>query len=176
MGRAFPGEGGGKRRGRRGWAARMLSGKRGQGVAQTRTPFRNAGMNEGVFFHAVGVKASWRGLTDHPHSVVPLRSFRFFELPTYADTGTYPAGELCFFSSINPPPVRKDRPLQKPGGVLYRDTSSITETDLFCMNVAPTISPASFFLYLKKRALTDFHVLSDATPPRQQEKLQLLVP
>ena len=41
-----------------------------------------------------------------------FRSFRFFELQTQADTGTYPAGGLCFFSSIKPK-VRKDQPLQK---------------------------------------------------------------
>ena len=41
-----------------------------------------------------------------------LRPFRFFELPTQADTGTYPAGGLCFFPSTTPK-VRKDRPLQK---------------------------------------------------------------
>ena len=39
-------------------------------------------------------------------------SVGFFELPTYADTKTFPAGGLCVFSSIKPK-VRNDRPLQK---------------------------------------------------------------
>ena len=37
----------------------------------------------------------------------PFRSFRFFELPPYEATGTYPAGRLCFFFKHQTHPVQK---------------------------------------------------------------------
>ena len=53
-------------------------------------------------WHAVANRNANRARILGPLGSSSFRSFRLFELPTKADTGTYPAVGLCFFSSIKP--------------------------------------------------------------------------
>jgi len=80
----------------------------------------------GIHVNGVYIQ-TWAGPVGDYSIVLSFRSFRFFELPAWADTGTCPVEKKCFLSDHIKPPCTEDRGRNRLNGILNRATHQLLD-------------------------------------------------